>query len=85
MCRSAFYWREILGKGSLTFADGNVFLLSEGNAIGLAEASPAGYVEKGRFRIKDEGYSSWAHPVVCGAHLYIRNQSTLSSYDLSPR
>ncbi len=71
-----------VGKGSLTYADGNLYLLSEDNVVGLAEATPTGYVEKGRFRIKDQGYSSWAHPVVCGARLYIRNQATLTSYNI---
>jgi outer membrane protein assembly factor BamB len=73
-----------VGKGSLTYADGHLYLLSEDDTVGLAEAKPAGYVEKGRFKIKDEGYSSWTHPVVCGARLYIRNQSTLAVYNLSP-
>jgi outer membrane protein assembly factor BamB len=76
-------WRDrSVGKGSLTYADGNLYILSEDNVVGLAAATPSGYQEKGRFRIADQGLPSWAHPVVSGGRLYIRNQSTLASYDV---
>ena len=76
-------WRErSVGKGSLTYADGNLYLLSESNIVGLAEATPSGYKELGRFTIPDSGKPSWAHPVVCGGRLYIRNQDTLTCYDV---
>jgi outer membrane protein assembly factor BamB len=74
-----------VGKGSLTYADGHLYLLSENNVVGLAEASPEGYREKGRFEIADEGLPSWAHPVVSGGTLYIRNQETLTAYDIRAR
>jgi outer membrane protein assembly factor BamB len=76
-------WRDrSVGKGSIAYADGNLYLQSEDNVVGLAEASPAGYKEKGRFRIADQGLPSWAHPVVSGGRLYIRNQGTLAAYDV---
>ncbi|MDX2149807.1 MAG: PQQ-binding-like beta-propeller repeat protein [Bryobacteraceae bacterium] len=79
----AVKWRDrSVGKGSLTFADGRLYLLGEGNTVGLAEATPDAYREKGRFRIADQGLPSWAHPVVCGGRLYIRNQSTLTCYNI---
>ncbi len=79
-------WRHrSVGKGSLTYADGNLYILSEDNVVGLAEATPAGYKEKGRFQIADQGLPSWAHPVVSGGRLYIRNQGTLASYDIRAR
>jgi outer membrane protein assembly factor BamB len=74
-----------VGKGSLTYADGHLYILSEGNLVALAEANPDKYVEKGRFEIADQGFPSWAHPVVCGGKLYIRNQGTLTVYDISMR
>ena len=76
-------WRSrSVGKGSLTYADGHLYVLSQSSVVGLVEASPAEYVEKGRFRIPDQGWPSWAHPVVSGGRLYIRNQETLAAYDL---
>lgn len=74
-----------VGKGSLTYADGMLFLLGEDHVVGLAAASPNGYVEKGRFPITDLGKPSWAHPVVAGGKLYIRNQNTLTCYDVKGR
>jgi outer membrane protein assembly factor BamB len=71
-----------VGKGSLTYADGMLYLLGENNTVGLAEATPESYLEKGKFQIADQGRPSWAHPVVIGGNLYIRNQGTLNSYDV---
>lgn len=71
-----------VGKGAVTFADGMLYLLSEGNVVGLAEATTAGYREKGRFSIPDQGQPSWAHPVVSDGRLYLRNQKWLASYDV---
>jgi outer membrane protein assembly factor BamB len=79
-------WRDrSVGKGTLTYADGHFYILGEENIVGLAEASPSGYREKGRFRIEDQGFPSWAHPVVAGGRLYIRNQGTLTAYDVRAR
>jgi outer membrane protein assembly factor BamB len=76
-------WRDrSVGKGAVTYADGHLYILSENNTVGLVEATPAGYREKGRFSVADQGWPSWAHPVVSGGRLYIRNQGTLTSYDV---
>src|SRR5688572_9101091 len=79
-------WRDrSVGKGSLTYADGNLYILSESNTVGLVAAIPTGYEEKGRFGIPDRGIESWAHPVVSAGRLYIRNQGSLASYDIRAR
>jgi outer membrane protein assembly factor BamB len=79
-------WKDrSVGKGSVTVADGHLYLFGERNIVGLAEATPEGYREKGRFEIADVGLPSWAHPVVCGGRLYIRNQGTLTCYDVRAR
>jgi outer membrane protein assembly factor BamB len=76
-------WRDrSVGKGSVTFADGSLYIQSENNIVGLAEATPSGYREKGRFRIPDKGLPSWAHPVISDSRLYVRNQDTLIVYDI---
>ncbi|MBC8166120.1 MAG: PQQ-like beta-propeller repeat protein [Bryobacteraceae bacterium] len=71
-----------VGKGCLTYADGMLYVLGESNVMGLVSASPTEYKETGRFDIADQGRPSWAHPVVCGGKLYIRNQGTLTCYDV---
>jgi outer membrane protein assembly factor BamB len=79
-------WRDrSVGKGAVAAADGHLYVLSENNVVGLVEATPTAYREKGRFTIKDQGLPSWAHPVVAGGRLYIRNQGTLASYDIKAR
>jgi outer membrane protein assembly factor BamB len=79
-------WRDrSVGKGTLTYADGNLYVLSENNVVGLVAASPTGYQEKGRFSIPDKGLPSWAHPVVSGGTLYLRNQDTLMAFDVRAR
>jgi len=74
-----------VGKGSLSYADGMLYLLGEDQVVGLAEASPNGYAEKGRFSIEYLGKPSWAHPVVAGGKLYIRNQKNLTCYDIKAK
>jgi hypothetical protein len=79
-------WRDrSVGKGSVSFADGNLYIQGENNIVGLAAASPEGYKEKGRFQIADKGLPSWAHPVVSGGRLYVRNQDTLTAYDIKAK
>jgi outer membrane protein assembly factor BamB len=79
-------WRDrSVGKGTVVYADGKLYIQSENNVVGLAEASPAGYKEKGRFRTADQGLPSWAHPVVSGGRLYIRDQGTLAAYNIKGR
>ncbi len=76
-------WRDrSVGKGNVTYADGQLYLLSENNVVGLADATPEGYREKSRFTIADQGKPSWAHMPVCGGKLYLRNQGTLACYDV---
>ncbi len=76
-------WKDrSVGKGCLMCAGGNLYLLSENNVAGLAEAMPQGYREKGRFSIPDQGWPSWAHPVACGGQFYVRNQGWLACYEV---
>ncbi|HEX5215173.1 MAG TPA: PQQ-binding-like beta-propeller repeat protein [Vicinamibacterales bacterium] len=79
-------WRDrSVGKGSVTFADNRLYMLSENNVVGLAEVTPQGYREVGRFEIADQGLPSWSHPVVSGGRMYLRNQNVLTVYDVRAR
>ncbi len=71
-----------VGKGSLTYADGMLFCLGEKNTVGLVAATPDGYNEKGRFSIPKSGKPSWTHPVVVNGRLFIRDQDSLTCYDV---
>jgi len=71
-----------VGKGSLIFADDRLYLFSEDGVVGLAEASPAGYVEHGRFAFRPGNLPTWSHPVVAGGKLFLRDQDTIYAYDI---
>ena len=79
-------WRDrSVGKGSLVYADGFLYALSENGVVGLVEATPTGYVEKGRFRIQQESLPTWTHPVISNGRLYIRDQNTIYAYDVKAK
>jgi len=79
-------WRDrSVGKGSLVYADGNLYAFSETGVVGLVEATPTGYREKGRFRIPQDSLPTWAHPVVAGGRLYLRDQDTIYAFDVKQK
>lgn len=71
-----------VNKGSLVVADGMLYLLGERHEVALAEATPEEYREHGRFKITSHGRPSWAHPVVIDGRFYIRDQESLTAYDV---
>lgn len=77
-------WTErSVGKGSIAYADGHLVCRGENGTVAWIEASPAGYKEKGRFNPPERSANkSWAHPVVSGKKLYLREQDVLFCYDL---
>ena len=76
-------WKDrSVGKGSLVYADGNLYALSENGVVGLVEATPTGYKEKGRFKIQQGSQPTWTHPVIAGGRLYLRDQNTIYAYDV---
>ena len=76
-------WKDrSIGKGSLVFADDRLYLYSENGLVGLAEANPSGYREHGRFELRTGRLPTWAHPVVSGGKLFLRDQDTIYAYDV---
>jgi outer membrane protein assembly factor BamB len=71
-----------VGKGCLLFADGHLIVLSENGTLTLAEASPAGYREKGRMAGVLTGADCWALPALAGGQLYLRDHKQLVCLDL---
>jgi outer membrane protein assembly factor BamB len=79
-------WRDrSVGKGSLVYADGHLYAFSENGVVGLVEATPTGYRETGRFRIPQDSLPTWAHPVVAGGRLYLRDQDTIYAFDVKQK
>ncbi len=81
-----------LGKGSLTYADGRLYLLDErrGNVV-LLDPNPDGWSEKGRFTLSPQtelrkpSGRIWTHPTVANGRLYLRDQELIMSYDISSK
>ena len=72
-----------VGKGSLTYADGLLYMLSENRAVGLVRPTPDIYGLISSFEIPKGGKgNSWAHPVVCDGRLYIRHGDFLYAYSV---
>jgi outer membrane protein assembly factor BamB len=71
------------GKGSLTYADGHLYIQEERGTMSLVKAAPDKWEEKSSFRIPrgGEGFY-WAHPVICGGRLYVRHSDHLYAYDI---
>jgi outer membrane protein assembly factor BamB len=79
-------WRDrSVGKGSVTFADGKLYLFSENGVVGLAEATPAAYKEISRFQISHGSYPTWTPPVISDGKMYLREQDNLYCYDIKAR
>jgi outer membrane protein assembly factor BamB len=75
-----------VGKGSLTAADGCLYLRGENGQVALAALSSRGYDERGRF--EPAGRSSrpaWSHPVVAQGRLFLRDQDTLAVYEIKAK
>jgi outer membrane protein assembly factor BamB len=76
-------WRDrSVGKGAVIYADQRLYLYSENGVVGLAEASPAGYREHGRFRIDAKSGPTWSHPIITGGKLILRDQDNVYAYDV---
>jgi hypothetical protein len=74
-----------VGKGSLVAAEGQLYLFSENGVVGLADAAPEEYRERGRFQIKSGNLPTWSHPVVSNGRLYLRDQDSIYAYDVKAK
>lgn len=76
-------------KGAMAYADGLLYCLEEGSGtLVLAEASPKGWQEHGRFtlapqtKIRSSSGRIWTHPVISNGKLYLRDQDLIYCYDI---
>jgi outer membrane protein assembly factor BamB len=73
------------GKGSIAYADGQLYYRNEDGPVILVEANPKKYVEHGRFTPPRTGKPAWPHPIVANGKLYIRDQQYLYCYDVKQK
>ncbi|QEG01335.1 outer membrane biogenesis protein BamB [Stieleria maiorica] len=71
-------------SASVTAADGKLFIRYSDGTVVLVPASPEEYDEQGSFKVPDSGERpSWAHPVVVGGKLYLREGDKVFCYDVN--
>ncbi|MEI8020013.1 MAG: PQQ-binding-like beta-propeller repeat protein [Schlesneria sp.] len=77
-------WKDrSVGKGSLTYADGHLYLRSEAGPVALCVASNKRYEEKGRFNPAGRSDKpAWSHPVVCDGRLFLRDMDSIAVYEI---
>ena len=71
-----------VGIGSLTFADGHIYMRGDKGTVALIKATPEGYREISRFELERSGRPVRAYPVVTGGRLYLRDENLLFCYDV---
>jgi outer membrane protein assembly factor BamB len=78
-----------LGGGSLTFADGRLYLYSQDDGtVVLLEPNPTEWKEAGRFKIPQQTKLNrqsgriWTHPVVANGKLYLRDLDLIFCFDI---
>lgn len=84
---SVIWKQRSVGKGSLAYADGHLYLRAEGSGdIALIEASHDGYKEHGILKQPDRSRkAAWPHPIIAGGKLYLRDQDILLCYDVKAK
>lgn len=70
------------GSAAVTSADGHLVFRYQNGEVALIEATPDSYKLKGHFKPKHQERESWAHPVIAGGKLYLREQDKLMCYDV---
>ena len=73
------------GSASMVFADGHLYIRYDNGWVALVEANSSGYVEKGSFKIPNSSNNSWAHPVVVGGKLFLREKGALLCYNVTAK
>ncbi|WP_020469072.1 PQQ-binding-like beta-propeller repeat protein [Zavarzinella formosa] len=72
-------------SASMTFADGLLFVRFQNGVVALAEANPAKYNLLSSFKVPNGNGNCWAHPVVIGGKMYIREKETIWCYDVAAK
>ena len=72
-----------VGKGSVSFADGKLYVRGEKGAVALVAASPDSYRELGRFdQPFRSGREAWPHPVIARKKLILRDGDRILCFDI---
>jgi outer membrane protein assembly factor BamB len=70
------------GSAAVTAADGHLYFRYQNGTMALIAANPKQYTLRSSFDIPNVRNPSWAHPVVTGGRLYLREQDDLHIYNV---
>jgi outer membrane protein assembly factor BamB len=71
------------GSAAIAAADGRLYIHFADGTVALAKAEPDSYAEVGSFKAPGSGdRPSWAHPVIVGGKLYVRENNVILCYDV---
>jgi len=79
------YSAELVGKGSLIYADGMLYCYGQQGRLALVKITPTAYEIAGSFEITQGRGPHWAHPAISDGILYIRHGDTLMAYDIKSK
>ncbi|HEX3871634.1 MAG TPA: PQQ-binding-like beta-propeller repeat protein [Pirellulales bacterium] len=73
-------------SASIAAADGCLYIHYSSGVMCLAKASPESFQELGHFTIPGSGERpSWAHPVIVGGRMYLRENGRILCYDVQAK
>ena len=73
------------GSASLTYADGMLYVRYQNGWVALVSADPRAYKLVSTFRVPNGSSNCWAHPVVIGGKMYLREKDTIWCYDVAQK
>ncbi len=73
------------GSASLTYADGKLYIRYSNGVVVLADATADKYTEISSFKVPNGKNDTWAHPVVVGGKLYVRELDVLWCHDVAAK
>jgi outer membrane protein assembly factor BamB len=77
------YETNDLASGSVLYADGRLYCLSQEGEMALLEPTAHRFEFRGRFRLVNKRVTdAWAHPVIHAGRLYLRYHDRLTCYDV---
>jgi outer membrane protein assembly factor BamB len=82
--------------GSITAADGRLYLFTQDGEVGLVEANPKEFKAISSFKLPEaskipktiltsQSSRAWTHPVVSGGRLYVRDHDLVFSFDVKSK
>lgn len=73
------------GSASMTYADGKLYVRYSNGWVALVDATADKYTEISSFKVPNGKNNTWAHPVVVGGKLYIRELDVLYCHDVAAK